>query len=146
LTFPISKGTFGVAVASLSIRTGSNNVKLGDITAVSAVTRHPLFDVLTKNFNIAALKLATALILNGVTKSAIGLPTFRWKPFSTGDKVYVTGWGNMGNGSPATFLRGIVIPIVNHQECKTVFEETEDVITNQMICAGEPGKNVCLVR
>lgn len=62
-----------------------------------------------------------------------------------GDLVFVTGWGNRGNSLPAIYLRAITVPIVNHDVCEALFATFGDVVTPQMVCAGEPGKNVCVV-
>lgn len=86
-----------------------------------------------------------SLNLDGITKLAVALPTFTHLAIKEGDKVFVSGWGNRGNNLPATNLRAITIPILNHEVCRALFSEIDDVITPQMVCAGEPGKNVCVV-
>jgi trypsin len=132
---------------SLSIRAGSNRIDAGgEVIAVGAIYRHPNFDISTKNFDVAALRLAQPILLDGITKNWIGLPAGLYRPVAAGDRVFVTGWGNRNNYATARYLRGINIPIVSQQTCKAIFTETQDVITPQMVCAGEPGKNVCLVR
>ncbi|KAM9457784.1 tryptase-like [Clarias gariepinus] len=64
--------------------------------------------------------------------------------FPVGTNVWVTGWGNTsstGSLPPPKTLQEVQIPIVSNYDCISAYKLP--LITDNMICAGQKGKDSC---
>jgi Trypsin len=80
--------------------------------------------------------------INGGTIRGIKLP----RPndvLDSGTDVFVTGWGEVGDGNVSEKLRGIYIKTVKQSFCKTLVGDK--TLTDRMFCARRNGKNACKV-
>jgi trypsin len=141
---------------ALQIRLGTNNKnkQKGHIIYVKEQTKHPKFNDLTLDYDVAVFTLMTAATLTDDV-NVIFLPqpctslnciTGLAKPNTL---VRVVGWGATspdGNRSSASAdLQEVDVPIVNNTLCKQAMTYDGDV-TNRMICAGNKtgGKDSCV--
>lgn len=112
---------------------------------VETIVEHPQYNVETQEYDIAMIKLAQPLVLDGVTVSPICLPPYLNK--FTGNGV-VTGWGNIReDGESSDVLLKVVVPIISDQECRNNYRAigyTGPIVDN-MLCAGYSagGKDAC---
>lgn len=109
---------------------------------MSKLCMHPNYDHRIFDNDIALLRLASPLPGFNETMSPICLPTSE-SNFPTGTSCAVTGWGRTHqSGWVSNQLRVARVPIIDHATCKEKYlNETGDIVTDQMICAGyEEGK------
>lgn len=55
----------------------------------------------------------------------------------------VTGWGETDDFFFSVDLMEVSIPIVSNTDCQTAFNDVGVTITEEMLCAGEDGKDAC---
>jgi hypothetical protein len=124
--------------------------ELPDITpadrrAVDRIDVHPGWDSDTFRNDIALLRLAAPIPLDGVNTRAIALPTdidpAIWP--TAGTAAYITGWGSLANGGPfPTILQQALIQVLTSPSsdiCGTYGADYDRVI---MLCAGVPGGGI----
>ena len=101
-------------------------------------THQPRWNPNTFNFDVAVIRLATA-----VTDILFGQLALRGSEPVTGAKSTVSGWGTMsfGGSSPAQ-LRTVVVPNVDRATCNGPNSYGGSIITS-MFCAGQTGKDSC---
>lgn len=59
-------------------------------------------------------------------------------------RFYVSGWGSVAYGGSTTDrLRGVTVARYNRNQCIQRYLSTGFLITNTMLCAGQPGRDVC---
>jgi len=107
---------------------------------VKKVFRHPQYDPMHLNNDIALFKLEEPVKLGKYVKTAC-LPT---KNMEVGAKCYITGWGKMHHpGTMVRFLQQGMLPVVSNKDC---FELNHKVIpipiTDAMVCAGSGGSKL----
>ncbi|CAD0198687.1 unnamed protein product [Chrysodeixis includens] len=133
----------GGGIIRVRIRIGSTNANSGGMMyeATSWFT-HPMYDDSTSDYDIAVIRVATGMTLNGNTTKAIELVD-RGNDVTNGENVTATGWGAIREGGPTTStLMEVTIPAVNRTRCR---ELIGNGITTRMFCAGleEGGKDSC---
>ncbi|WP_405015725.1 serine protease [Kitasatospora sp. NBC_00070] len=158
----------GMSAASFRVRSGSlRHASGGTLTAVRSVRTHPQWNGLSLSNDIAILKLATDIPLNGATTAAAQLPTSNQTP-AAGTELTVTGWGTttQGGSTPAT-LKTVKVAVTSQQTCQNAYGglglgllnrwdrgapsllgslvETPVYDSATMFCAGPPagGKDAC---
>lgn len=144
LTFKISlQGTYKHEASDLSVRVGSQILGSGGkVISVEANINHPRYDSNTFEFDFALLKLAEAIVLNGVTTAIIPLSAFN-DPIEDNTPVLVTGWGSTLKASESnSVLRGVIVETMNQKTCNQRYLY-DGGITEDMLCAGSPGKDSC---
>ncbi|KAI1969966.1 hypothetical protein LOZ51_001285 [Ophidiomyces ophidiicola] len=105
----------------------------------------------SKDFTLRAgsLKWNESGIVSKIKKSA----TIRYaklpKPGSDaipGSKAVAAGWGRTSVNSPSELvvnLRRVTVPIVKRSVCNENYQKRNASVVEQMICAGEEGKDAC---
>ncbi len=115
--------------------------------ALSQIVVHPGWSDVTKDNDIALLKLAQPIAERARRADALPIAYSTLPPASIGALVgvdaTVTGWGNRssnGQDFPAR-LHEVVVPIIANADCQNAY----DNLTDNMLCAGLPqgGKDSC---
>lgn len=115
--------------------------------AISQIVVHPGWSDVTKDNDIALLKLAQPIAERGRSADALPIAYSKLPPASIGALVgvnaTVTGWGNRvssGSDFPER-LYEVVVPIISNASCQNAYSG----LTDNMLCAGLPqgGKDSC---
>ncbi|MEI6746718.1 MAG: serine protease [Methylococcaceae bacterium] len=141
---------------AVQIRLGTNNKnkQVGQIIYVAGQVRHPKFNELTLDYDVAVFTLMTPAKLSDNTNviffpqpcSSLNCVTGLAK---SNTLVRVIGWGATspdGNKNSASAdLKEVDVPIISNTTCKNVMKYDGDV-TSRMICAGfvGGGKDSCI--
>lgn len=135
----------GESATSFKLRAGTLRHASGGTYPItlSSFTVHPLYSASTSDYDVAILKLSTALTFSS-TISAATLVASGADP-TAGTIVTVMGWGTTSSGSssiPAA-LREVDVPIVSRSACQSDYPS--ESITSRMFCAGETngGQDSC---
>ncbi|XP_078491103.1 uncharacterized protein LOC100175024 [Ciona intestinalis] len=112
--------------------------------SISKFERHPDFDSLRLQNDVAILWLSTPAII-GLYVAPICMPNGQVPP--DGEKCWTTGYGSLAEGgSTPQPLQEVDVPIVNVHTCAAVYQSfTQKVIPSTMVCAGyqQGGKDAC---
>ncbi|XP_026738954.1 trypsin-3-like [Trichoplusia ni] len=136
-------------IIRVRIRIGSTRSNSGgEMYEATSWFTHPMYDSQTSDYDVAVVRVAYGMTLNGVTTKAIRMVS-RASDVEDGEDVTVTGWGTTSvsiqeGGSTSTELMEVTIPAVNRTGCNTLIGNGES-ITSRMFCAGLPegGKDSC---
>lgn len=111
------------------------NNKDNEVFKVKKITTHPKFSSL--DYDFAVLELTEEIQFNDV-QGAITLATVDPED---GAEANVTGWGETLAVDDKNVLRKATVHIINQDVCKKTFP----ILTDSMMCAGEPegGKDRC---
>lgn len=122
------------------VRFGNNNVNRGNPYEVTDIKIHPNYNSKTFENDIALLRVNTSL-----DYVPICLPHPRMSNSNFANRTgIVLGWGVTGyNKNTSESLKEIRIPIVTNQKCMQMYQKRNFNITDQMMCAGEEGKDAC---
>jgi hypothetical protein len=107
---------------------------------VSAIITHPDYVPATYANDVALVKLAAPLPLNGTTMAAIGLPAQDpaiWP--ARGTRAFISGWGNTSTTSNAypSDLQGAFVDVLTSPTTASCGEYAADeYFVAQMLCAG----------
>ncbi|CAL1589115.1 unnamed protein product [Knipowitschia caucasica] len=111
---------------------------------VSEIINHPSYNPDTNDNDISLLRLSDTVnftnFIQPVCLSAAGN-----KP-SDGTSTYVTGWGTINSDVPLPFpqrLQEVSVPIVSQTSCDSRYSSSNIDITDNMLCAGQEGKDSC---
>ncbi|MEM7127373.1 MAG: serine protease [Chloroflexota bacterium] len=104
----------------------------GQRVPVSKIIRHPGFELLTYNNDIALLRLSRPA--TSETISLVGAQSLFSSPITDFAKVY--GWGTDDSGYGANALNKATLSIISQQDCETIYREFGILISNNMLCAG----------
>ncbi len=119
--------------ASLSVMAGSTNIYSQDtVVAVSQVIRHPQYNELNVDNDIALLKLASAVTV--VTPVSLSVDA----PLRENDPSFVAGWGNMSTTElefPSELME-VDLNIIDFTTCYSSYRTEGLYLTNNMFCAG----------
>lgn len=114
------------------------------VAAVSAATPHPGYNPATFAHDVAVLRLATPLTLDGVNAAPVQLA--QASP-AVGAAVRVSGWGDTSNGGGhyPTGLRAVTVHTTSDAACAASYSIAGGLPTDLMLCAGEPtgGRDSC---
>jgi secreted trypsin-like serine protease len=107
----------------------------GEVHEIAAVTSHDAYDPETNDSDISVIQLkvpseqTTVQLLDNDEATAAG------------EESTVIGWGHTEQGGPGSEkLRKVTIPFVDWNTCNTNYE---NALTDNMLCAGEEGKDSC---
>ncbi|XP_055643627.1 trypsin 3A1-like [Toxorhynchites rutilus septentrionalis] len=128
----------------LLVRAGSRFMhKGGQVQNVIRIIVHELYNGVTLlDRDFALLELASPLVI-GKTVQEIDLYDFKDK-YIPGEMCIVAGWGRIRSSEGAKErLHSVMVPLVDFNECKKVFDNINRVITKQMLCAGVRKKESC---
>lgn len=128
----------------LRIRAGftSHSSSEGTIHSVEKFIMHPQYNPATVANDIALIRLAQPIALNGQTRKKIPLVSYfdaQAGLTNAGVKARVSGWGvtSFESNSTTNVLRAVEVPIVEGSA------GYGNIITPDMMLAGEPGKDAC---
>uniref|UniRef100_A0AAY4CGD0 Peptidase S1 domain-containing protein n=2 Tax=Denticeps clupeoides TaxID=299321 RepID=A0AAY4CGD0_9TELE len=112
--------------------------------AVSHIIKHPAYDPRTNDNDITLLRLSSSVTFTDYVR-----PVCLASSDSTyGSKVsyWITGWGNINSGvslpAPEN-LQEVRAPLVESSACQSAYAQQAISITNNMLCAGQGGKDSC---
>ncbi|KAA0725441.1 Mastin [Triplophysa tibetana] len=120
----------------------ANEVSVG----VQSITIHPNYNSTLYSNDISLMKLNQPVTSTNYIRP-ICLAS-NASVFHNATSCWATGWGRIGKDealpAPQT-LQEVKVPVVGNRQCTCQYKPTEgDIITTQMICAGEAGKGACL--
>uniref|UniRef100_A0A672G861 Zgc:100868 n=1 Tax=Salarias fasciatus TaxID=181472 RepID=A0A672G861_SALFA len=112
------------------------------IRNVDQIINHPEYNTDTSDNDIALLRLESAVPVNEISIVPICLAAPD-SSIHTGVSTFVTGWGTLqeGGGSDLMLSPSQLVPIVGNRQCNCNYGVGR--ITDNMICAGEEGKDAC---
>ncbi len=115
----------------------------GQRVQVQRVSFEPDYDANQFSYDAALLTLATPLQnLPDIQPTQI-VDDDTWQAISTGDSLFVTGWGSTTYGGPTvTKLRGVSVQYYTPEDCEDKPSFIVDLEPGQ-ICATSPGKDAC---
>jgi secreted trypsin-like serine protease len=117
-----------------------NQLTLGETTTqiftITNVDVHPDYNDINQNYDFAILTLNAKVNFDNSSRQAC-LPKPDLTP--TGEAT-ATGWGTTASGGTiSNVLQKVDVSIVSNSDCASVYGG----ITDQMICAGNEGKDSC---
>lgn len=135
----------GLDVSRTSVRVGSSSrVSGGQVMAVISAEPHPKFDYDILTYDVALLKLAGRLELDGDRAKPTQLVSVNAAP-AAGKLLTVSGWGTLHSGdytSPED-LYAVMVPAIPLDVCKQVYAAQGRHVDETMMCAGVGGKDSC---
>ncbi|KAF5903223.1 transmembrane protease serine 9-like, partial [Clarias magur] len=108
------------------------------------VIKHPDYNSQTNDNDLSLLQLSSTVSFNNYITPVCLAATE--STFNNGTLIWVTGWGNIGNGvslpSPEK-LQEVQVPIIGNRKCNCLYGV--GTINNDMLCAGllQGGKDSC---
>lgn len=137
---------FSMKPSYLLVRAGSTLLDQGgQVREVTSIILHELFDKITKDYDIAVLRLKENVDISKSTQF-LNLPI---QDSRVPDGTYgsVSGWGRLSQDGPVPVqLQEVKLPTLNDYQCQLIYSGLAD-ITSRMFCAGvlEGGKDTCQV-
>ncbi|XP_058448680.1 uncharacterized protein LOC131428652 [Malaya genurostris] len=130
----------GRDVTTISLRAGSSGrLAGGQIYNVTRIVIHPQYDPTLFNNDVAVLKVSTPF--SGQHVAPVLLAQEGYNP-AEGIRGVVSGWGRtLTDDSLPTVLYAVEIPIVGKSVCSRSWGES--LLTDNMICAGQLGRDSC---
>ncbi len=111
----------------------------GQVHNIVEVINHENYDSNTSDSDIALLKLGTSS-----SQTPISLIPENGDLAAPGKKFTIAGWGLLEEGGMASAdLMEVTVPVVSNDSCQTQYNGTGVTITNNMLCAADPGKDSC---
>ncbi|XP_058061032.1 trypsin alpha-4-like [Anopheles bellator] len=125
---------------TISLRAGTTYKATGGrIYNASRVIIHPMYKPSWMDNDVAVISVVAPF--SGPNTNLIQLVPMHYEPM-VGMRALVTGWGRQSEeSSQATALAGVDIPIVAKDDCLNQWAGV--MVTPQMICAGELGRDSC---
>jgi hypothetical protein len=112
---------------------------------ISKTFRHPSFSEKYRDYDFAIVKLASPLILDGITTAAIDLPDEN-EPIHDGVKVTVSGWGQTKVPFDSQrYLMAAEFMIVGQEKCSEIWNNRKVKLTDRTMCAHAQNKSACFV-
>nr|API81377.1 venom toxin [Hemiscorpius lepturus] len=122
------------------VRLGSTFSSSGTNYGVEEVIRHPDYQPMLFDNDIALLKVNATLDYVPVCLPPPGM----YRSSFVNRTATVLGWGLTTYDSEfSDVLKHVKVPIIPNKDCKKTYKERLVNITNNMICAGEEGKDAC---
>jgi len=113
----------------------------GQEIQVSEIIQHPDYDPITTDNDIALLRLETPATLNAKVQPIAIATSGHAAQFRTDVLATVTGWGNINAGPIPDYpdeLYQAQVPIVDQATCVANYAVNNQLVTDNMICAGWP--------
>ncbi|XP_063701443.1 trypsin-1-like [Culicoides brevitarsis] len=128
--------TFSAEASEFKVRVGSSfHAKEGRLVNVKNIINHIRWNPSTIDYDYALLELEEELSFDDKVHK-ISLPK-KNEEVKAGSQCFVTGWGLTNNENESRDqLRGITVPIVDHEDCKKQYSDGSIKLTERMICAG----------
>ncbi|XP_052888609.1 trypsin-7-like [Anopheles moucheti] len=125
---------------TVTLRAGTSNQSVGGrIYNASRIIIHPMYNPSSMDNDVAVIRVDS--YFNGPNMGYIGLVPLGYEPMA-GVRAIVTGWGRQSEESKQSMtLAGVEIPIVDKADCMNQWSGV--LVSPQMICAGELGKDSC---
>ncbi|XP_011645767.1 trypsin-1 [Pogonomyrmex barbatus] len=122
----------GLSASVYRLNAGSNDKYGGVYYRVKRIVRHPAYNGITIDYDIALLEIDGEITFNDRVQPV----KLAEKELANGVMVNVTGWGAMKLGEgPSTTLMIVSLPIVSRETCRNIYWHIRSV-TERMICAG----------
>ncbi|XP_073505502.1 ovochymase-1 [Phyllobates terribilis] len=113
------------------------------VRLVHVFAAHEMFSPITRDFDLALIRLAEELIFNDFVRP-VCLPSLE-EPLEPSSLCVVTGWGRTReDGQYSNRLQQLPVPILNNNICNSNYYP--GAISDNMFCAGFPdsgGKDAC---
>lgn len=123
-----------VIVERLDLRTDA-----GEVIDIAEVKNHESYNPQTNDSDIALLRLA-----NPASAQPIGLIEAGTNLAGPENDLTVSGYGLLEEGGQASpTLQKVTVPIISNIICQVKYDGTGVTITDNMLCAGSPGKDSC---
>ncbi|KAK7123139.1 hypothetical protein R3I94_020054 [Phoxinus phoxinus] len=112
--------------------------------SVRTIIKHPSYNYLTNDNDIALLKLSSPVTFTGYIRPVCLAADH--SVFNNGTHSWITGWGDISEGvslpSPKV-LQEVEVPVIGNRQCNCLYGVRN--ITENMICAGllKGGKDSC---
>ncbi|MDH6131430.1 secreted trypsin-like serine protease [Kitasatospora sp. MAA4] len=131
----------GRAASAMTVAYGSADRTGGTSVAIAKIIMNPSYNPSTIDSDIAILKLASPILLDGTTAAPIALPATGSEP--TGP-VQAAGWGRTAwqNESIPQQQQYVDLPVVDRSTCEAQYKDINP-LTKTMVCAGGTGTGVC---
>lgn len=122
-------------------------VKLREMNRMTTAKfiRHPEYDPVTKDNDIAIVHLPRSLVFDAKT-APISLPSESSPELSSGHELVVTGYGRTAyRGRSAKQLQFAFVDYIDKSTCRTSTAYSDNRISDNMLCAGfvEGGADAC---
>ncbi|KAL2098740.1 hypothetical protein ACEWY4_005220 [Coilia grayii] len=103
------------------------------------ILRHPDYSDITKNNDIAMLRMRTAVRFSDYIRPVCLADSKSL--FHNGTNSWVTGWGNIGGET----LEEVEVPVIGNRQCDCFYKDSPLKVSENMICAGLllSGKDSC---
>lgn len=140
-----SGGQFVPSASSFKVRVGSrNNLNGGELIQVKRRVYLSAYDKIKFDLDIGLMELSRNIAFDGRTKDSIPLGG----SVGSGVSVAVAGWGVNNENASQEFLRGVTLKSLSQSDCRNSMKgvtagRAPVVITDNMLCATNPGKGSC---
>lgn len=136
--YGVSTSTYKVALG-MHNRGASGNPYMRTST-IKRIVVHPSYNASTLDNDIALLELTTTMPKSAqIAPGALGFIPVSAALYADGANATTVGWGTLAyNGSVATALRKVTVPIVQNSRCDDYYTPApvSQIITAGMLCAG----------
>ncbi|XP_018614329.2 tryptase-like [Scleropages formosus] len=141
--FPRSKNAYKVRIG---VRRLHDNSLKEDEYNISSIVFHPQYNRKEQGNDLALIKTDRPIRMYNLVGPVPGVDdgSYEW---NSGSPCYVAGWGNTQETVSLDIYRPmqeVRVPIVDRQVCQSKYARQRIQIKHGMICAGQPGKGVCL--
>ncbi|XP_053696157.1 trypsin alpha-3-like [Sabethes cyaneus] len=128
------------SLSSITLRGGSSSRTTGGIIFQAAqIVNHPSYNPSTIDSDVCVIRITTSFVgthISPITIVPMGTS------FAAGTRSVVSGWGlTAPGGSSPIYLHAVDIPVVGQDACRNQWGAQR--ITDNMVCAGEPGRDSC---
>ena len=111
----------------------------GEVLNVVQVISHEAYNSNTSDSDIALVKLERSS-----SKTPISLVPASSNLAASGNNFTVVGWGLLEeDGMASDALMEVTVPVISNQSCQAKYNGTGVNITENMLCAADPGKDSC---
>lgn len=122
---------------------GMHDLEAGDgrRVAVAQIVMHPdYYDSGLETGDIALVRLAERVTATAAVKPAGLVSSAADAALQPGEPAWVTGWGMVDDGSYATVLHEVEVPLVDEALCR---EDPDAPTDGESLCAGALGRDAC---
>lgn len=123
----------------VKIFSGSVSLLTGGITSeIDQIIIPGDYDPIKRLNDIALIELSSPIDLKVEGQSKINTPTLsEYQEYSIeGTNLIISGWGVTDKEEKPTELQKATVPIANHDKCIDNYFNENEIVTNDMICAG----------